>query len=335
MAFQTDIDMSGLKPISRPQPQATPPIDLQPLKSPFFISSLPTTATVNPDSIRNFNTPGIPQYRITPPPPLAANSTNTIASVKKLPILIQPTPAPTIASPLATIPTGFQFSFNQVRLPLSSTLAISTYKIYTGSANNSASSTVTQSIPHHPQSTGVPVTVQINQPNGVVLFAWVSAVSTSGQESNLTPAQSTGVTSNAIANANSQVASSAHMNPLNVSFVPASATVLTNDGVTSAITIVANIDQFGFGQVAYNSGSAAVPFFGISFIYTDDPQFLGGSVIYQFSSGPQAQTAADGRLSLGTINTALTFPGTGGGFSGGTGGAGGAGGLQGGRGFTF
>jgi hypothetical protein len=335
MAFQTDINMDGLVPVSRPMPRAMPPIDLQPLKSPFLISSLPTTATVNPDSIRNFTTPGIPNFRITPPPPLSSTPTNNIASVKVLPVLLQPTPAPTIASPLVSIPTGFTFSFNQVRLPLSSTLAISSYKIYRGSANNSASASVIQAVPHHPAGVGVPVVIQDSQPNGVTAFYWVSSVATSGQESNLTSAQTAGVTSNAIANANSQIASSAHMNPLNVSFAPASATVLTNDGVTSAITIVANTNQFGFGQVAYNSGSAAVPIFGISFIYTDDPQFLGGSVIYQFSSGPQAQTAADGRLSLGTINTALTFPGTGGGFSGGTGGAGGAGGLQGGRGFTF
>jgi hypothetical protein len=330
MAFTTDIDMRGLRPVSTPTPRFTPPLELQPLKSPFLISSLPTTATVNPDSIRNFTTPGIPNFRITPPPPLAANSTNTIASVKKLPILIQPTPAPTIASPLATIPTGFQFSFNQVRLPLSSTLAISTYKIYTGSANNSSSSTVSQSIPHHPSGVGVPVTIQINQPNGVVLFAWVSAVSTSGQESNLTPAQSSGVTSNAGFDVNSQIAGSAHMNTLNVNFTPVSAQILTNDGALSMVVVVSNLNQFAFGRVAYNSGTVAPLSIGsTSFIYADDPQFAGGSVIYQFSSDPTTQTAEDSRMNFGAITTVTGTAKTGGGFSGGTGG------LTGGRGFAL
>jgi hypothetical protein len=330
MPFTTDINMDGMEQVSRPLPKAMPPLELQPLKSPFLISSLPTTATVNPDSIRNFNTPGIPQYRITPPPPLASNATNTIASVKKLPVLQQPTPAPTIASPLATIPTGFQFSFNQVRLPLSSTLAISTYKIYTNSANNSASATVVQSIPHHPNSTGVPVTVQINQPNGVVLFAWVSAVATSGQESNLTSAQSSGVTSNAGFNANSQIAGSAHMNTLNANFTPVSSTVLTNDGVTGNVVVVANLNQFAFGQIAYNSGTLFPGGTGsTSFIYADDPQFQGGSVIYQFSGDPTSQTSDDSRMNFGAITTVTGTAKTGGGFSGGTGG------LSGGRGFAL
>jgi hypothetical protein len=330
MPFQTDIDMNGLEQVSRPLPKAMPPLELQPLKSPFLISSLPTTATVNPDSIKNFNTPGIPQYRITPPPPLSSTPTNNIASVKVLPILLQPTPAPTIASPLVSIPTGFTFSFNQVRLPLSSTLAISSYKIYRGSANNSASASVIQAVPHHPAGVGVPVTIQDSQPNGVTAFYWVSSVATSGQESNLTPAQSTGITSNAGFNANSQIAGSAHMNTLNTNFTPVSAAILTNNGALSTVVVVSNLNQFAFGQVAYNSGTVVPVSIGsTSFIYADDPQFVGGSVIYQFSGDPTTQTADDARMNFGSITTVTGTSKTGGGFSGGTGG------LSGGRGFAL
>src|SRR5579871_1921118 len=331
MGFQTNINTDGLEPLPAPSPRYNPPLELQPAKSPFLVAALPTTAVVNPDSIRNFNTPGIPSYRINPPAPLnaAGSVTNTIATVKTVPSFLTPTPAPTIASPLVTIPTGFQFSFNQVRLPLSSTLAISSYKVYRNSANNSASAKVIQAIPHHPAGVGVPVVVQDNQVNGVVAFYWVSAVSTSGQESTLTPAQTSGVTSNAIANANSQIASSAHMNTLNVNFVPLAGAVLTNDGTNSFLTVVANQVQFAFGQVSYNSGTIAPSGFGNWFVFADDPQFQGGAVVYQASNSPALQVADDGRMNFGSMKTALGSTATGGGFSGGTTG------LSGGRGFAL
>jgi hypothetical protein len=171
--------------------------------------------------------------------------------------------------------------------------------------------------------------VQDNQPNGVVQSYWISAINSSGQESNLVPAQSASVKSNAIADANSQIAGSAHMNALNVSFVPTSSSVLTNDGTIATVTIVAHQNQFAFGQVAYNSGTVAPTFFGSSYVFADDPQFQGGAVIYQFSLSPTSQTADDGRLSIGSITASPTGSTTGGGFAGGTSG------LSGGRGFAL
>jgi hypothetical protein len=323
MAFTTDIDTTGLEQISRPVPRAMPPLDLQPAKSPFLISSLPTTAVVNPDSIKNFNTPGIPQYRFTPPPPISASSgaSNTIASVKTLPILSQPTPAPTIASPLVTIPTGYQFSFLQVRLPLSSTLAISSYKIYRNTANNSASASVIQSVIHHQANLGVPVLIQDNQPNGVTQFYWVSAVNTSGQESNLVAAQSGPVTSNAIANSNSQLASSFHGVPNNTSIAPQQTSVLTNNGAVNAITVLPSLFTAGPGTVAYNSGTAFPAFTSSTFtVFASDPTFAGGPVIYQFSESLSAfnQVSSDSFVNFGQIKTAAGTATSGGGNQGGT-----------------
>jgi hypothetical protein len=317
MAFQTDIDTRGLKPVSPSTPKLTPPIELQPLKSPFLVASLPPTSSANPDSIRNFNTPGIANYRITPPVPLAAagSITNTIATIKKLPVLLQPTPAPTIASPLITVPTGFQFSFNQVRLPLSSTLAISSYKVYRGSANNSASAAVIQAIPHHPSGVGVPVVVQDNQVNGVVAFYWVSAVATSGQESTLTAAQTGFVRSAAGFNSNSQLASSFNNNPLNVSFVNTSASVLSNDGSSPHIAVAASTLQFGAGLVSYNSATISSGGFDTFFTYNFDPFFAGGATVYLAANQPLFQAGGDGILPFGKITTVSGSSSTGGGSS--------------------
>jgi hypothetical protein len=312
-----------------PRMAISPPIELQPARSPFLIGSLPTTSAANPDSIRNFTMPGIPSYRITPPPPITQSSgaANTTIGVKTVPRLLQPTPAPTIASPLVSIPTGFQFSFFQVRLPLQDTLAIASYKVYRNTASTSASATVIQSIVHHQANVGIPVIIQDNQPNGAVQNYWVSSVSTSGQESTLTPAQSASVTSNAGFNTNSQLASSFHSNPVNVSATPTSSTLLSNDGSGFGINISASTLRTGAGDVTYSSGTVSPGSFGTWFIFADDPQFQGGSVIYQASGLASAVTAADGRVSFGAITTVSGTPNMGGGFSGGTtpGGSGGRG----------
>src|ERR1041385_9086467 len=118
MALNFNVSTADLEPISRPAPVPLP-VDMQPLKNPYFISQVPTTAIINPDAIVNFRLSGVPQRRITPAQPInmAGAGLNATPTVSTAPVLIQTTPAPTIVSPLATIPTGYEFSFNQVRLP--------------------------------------------------------------------------------------------------------------------------------------------------------------------------------------------------------------------------
>lgn len=70
MAGQQNIDTSDLVRVERPVFRFAPPLDLQPTKSPFYRGQFPITTIVNPDTVRNFNTPGIPSYRIVPPQPL-------------------------------------------------------------------------------------------------------------------------------------------------------------------------------------------------------------------------------------------------------------------------
>jgi hypothetical protein len=149
-----------------------------------------------------------------------------------------------------------------VRLPLQDTVAISSYKIYRNTANNSASASVIQSVIHHQANVGIPVVIQDNQPNGAVQSYWVSAINASGQESNLVPAQSVAVKSNAGFSATSQLASSFHGLPVNTSFSSFENTTLSNDSSVFTINIASNTLNFASGTVSYNSGTASAPSFG-------------------------------------------------------------------------
>lgn len=327
MPMNFDVDTRDLEPITRPAPPALPIETLQ-LKSPFYISQLPTTAIVNPDNLMNFRMPGIPQRRIVPPQPISLSGAGLNATPASIvsPALVQTTPAPSIASALATIPTGYTFSFNQVRLPLSSTATISSYKVYRGTANNSAAAAVIQSIPHNPANTGQPIVVLDSQPNGVTMFYWVSAINIQGVESNLTPAQSGSVTSNAIANSHSQLASSFHNNPLNTNFSSLSITTLSNNGLTTPITIAASTNQFAAGAVSCNSGSVDPTLFGTTIILATDPTFSGGAVVYSIAFILGGQVNNDGNLIIGKILSANGSANSGGGTTGGTTGPSGIGG---------
>jgi hypothetical protein len=321
MAMNLDFDTTGWEPIERPMPRLAPPLDLHPQKSPYYIGQLPTTANVNPDAVRNFATPGIPAYRITPAQPLnvAGSVVNAIAPATILPQVIQTVPAPTISSPLAATPTGYTFSFLQVRLPLSATNTINSYKIYRNTTNDSASATVIQSMPHHPANVGVPVVVQDAVTNGLIRFYFVSAINISGVESTLTPAQSGVVTNNAGFNANSQLASSFHSQPLNVSFSSNSATTLSNNGSSPNITVNASTAQFGAGLVSYNSATLAPGTFGTWFVTAQDlTGFQGGAVTYLVAPTNIFQTSADFLLPWGKIVTANASSTSGGGSTGGT-----------------
>jgi len=103
---------------------------------------------------------------------------------------------------------------------------------------------------------------------------------------------------------------------------PLSAT--ENAGVAT-ISVAAHSVQFGFGTVAYNSGSIT----GLStntvyYVYADDPDYAGGAVTYLSTTNPLTVTAGNGRYYLGKITTPA---GGGGGTSGGGGGGGGGNGF--------
>jgi hypothetical protein len=316
-----DIDTSDLMRVERVLPRALPPIDSQPMRSPFYISQVPTTSIVNPDAVRNFQLPQLPSYRITPPQPLtlAGAVTNATPTVATSTFNILQPPAPTIAQALTSNHVGYQFSFLQVQLPLGSSLAISTYKVYRNTSGVNTTASVIDTISHNPANSGTPIVIQDAQPNGLTQFYWVSAVSTAGVESSLTPAQSGTVVNNAALNSNSQLASSFHNNPADVTFAPTSTSVLSNDGLSFVTVVAASSNVFSPGLISYNSGSVATGSFGTWFVYADDPLFQGGAVTYQATTNaPFQQAGAPGRLPFGKITTASGSPKTGGGFSGGS-----------------
>lgn len=328
----TNIDTTDMERVERPAPQVLPPLDSQILKSPYYVAQVPTTAIVNPDAVRNFHAPGIPAFRFVPPQPLNLSGAGTNATVTATVStfnILQP-PAPTISQTLTSIPTGYTFSFLQVQLPLGSTTTVSTYKVYRATSSVNTNAQVIQTISHNPANAGVPIVIQDSQANGVTQFYWVSAVSTAGLESTMTPAQSATISNIAGFNSNSQLASSFHNNPVNVAFTPTSTTNLSNNGSTTVISVSAGTNQFAPAGVVYNSGSVDPGSFGTWYIFADDPQFLGGAVTYQFSNTPPSQTAADGRLPFGKIITVSGTAKTGGGYTGGTtpGGGGGRGYIQ-------
>ena len=128
---------------------------------------------------------------------------------------------------------------------------------------------------------------------------------------------------------NSRLASSFKSTGVNVSSTPTAATVLSNNGIATAITIAGSTNQFAPSTVSYNSGSIDPgSFTGPVFVYAADPTFAGGAVPYSFSTTPQQQTAAEGNVLFGTITTTNGTSKTGGGNTGGTGGS------PGGRGFN-
>lgn len=97
-------------------------------------------------------------------------------------------------------------------------------------------------------------------------------------------------------------------------------------GGTASISIASHSVQYGFGQVAYNSGSIT----GLAnstkyYVYADDPAYSGGAVTYLATTNANNITANSDRYYVGSITTPA---GGGGGTGGGWGGGGGGGGSQ-------
>lgn len=103
-------------------------------------------------------------------------------------------------------------------------------------------------------------------------------------------------------------------------------TAVDAGGGLATINIAAHSVQFGFGTVAYNSGSIT----GLSnstvyYIYVDDPDYEGGAVTYLATTNANLVTAGNGRYYIGKVTTPS---GGGGSTGGGWGGGGGGGGSQ-------
>lgn len=107
-------------------------------------------------------------------------------------------------------------------------------------------------------------------------------------------------------------------NPVNANGLFTGGNPLTQQGTGTTILVAASTQQFGDGQVSYNSGSVNPGAYGTWFVYADDPTFAGGAVTYQVTASASTQTAANGRVGFGRI---ITSSGGGGSGSGGGGGA--------------
>lgn len=98
----------------------------------------------------------------------------------------------------------------------------------------------------------------------------------------------------------------------------------TESGGVATISVAAHSVQFGFGTVAYNSGSIT----GLStsttyYVYADDSNYAGGAVTYLATTNANTVTASNGRYYVGRITTpAPAASGTSGGWGGGGGGGG-------------
>lgn len=83
--------------------------------------------------------------------------------------------------------------------------------------------------------------------------------------------------------------------------------VASADSFDATISISSHTLQYGFGQVAYNSGTIV----GLNpstnyFVYADDPTYQGGAVSYFATTNRQSVTSNDGRYFVGAILTAIT-----------------------------
>lgn len=83
-------------------------------------------------------------------------------------------------------------------------------------------------------------------------------------------------------------------------------------GTTATITVAAHSRQYGFGSIPYSSGSISGLLFSRKYyVYTDDPNYAGGTRTFVATTSIQNITANNGRLYLGSITT----PANGGGGS--------------------
>ena len=98
----------------------------------------------------------------------------------------------------------------------------------------------------------------------------------------------------------------------------------TDAGADASISIASHNQQFGFGTVAYNSGTiTGLAFSTLYYVYTSDPTYAGGAVTYLATTNANTPTSNDGYYYVGKVTTPANGAGdTGGGYGGGGGGGG-------------
>lgn len=79
--------------------------------------------------------------------------------------------------------------------------------------------------------------------------------------------------------------------------------LLTQDGGSTAVLVIASTLKFGAEQRSYAPGRVDPGTYGTWYVYGDDPTYAGGAITYQATSTPSI-LAVDGRIYFGTITTA-------------------------------
>ncbi len=79
------------------------------------------------------------------------------------------------------------------------------------------------------------------------------------------------------------------------------------DASTATISIGAHTVQYGFGQVAFGSGTIS----GLSvnttyYVYASDPEYQGGAATYLATANPQLVTASNANYYVGSIKTPVS-----------------------------
>jgi len=83
--------------------------------------------------------------------------------------------------------------------------------------------------------------------------------------------------------------------------------IASSDAVNATISIDAHTLQYGFGPVAYNSGTIVGLLPSTNYyVYADDPDYLGGAVTYLATTNRPTVTANNGRYFVGNIDTAVS-----------------------------
>lgn len=106
-------------------------------------------------------------------------------------------------------------------------------------------------------------------------------------------------------------------NPVNTQGAFTGSNPLSQSGTSTTINIASSTQQFGDGQVSYNSGSVNPGTYQTSYVTTRDPWYLGGAVVYQPTATKSQQVASNDLVGFGQITTAAGGGGTGAGGGGG------------------
>ena len=96
--------------------------------------------------------------------------------------------------------------------------------------------------------------------------------------------------------------------------------ILNQSGSSSTINVAAWTNQYGRGQVSYNSSNtSAANNTALGYVYTTDPTYSGGSATTVFTTDYSHFTAASGNIMIGKIQLLAGGGASGGGGGGGTG----------------